>query len=171
MEPHLDLWELLDQGSRALLDSLDGLDDAAAALRPGEGRWSVLECVEHVAVAEELLLSRLIAAIPAQPSRNEVRERAILERGADRTRRALAPEATRPIGRFSTLAEALSHFQEARQRTRRFLRECPADLRALTAVHPIIGPVNGYELVLILSQHPVRHAAQIREIRSETHSH
>ena len=155
----------LEAGARDLRDSLDGITDEAAGKSLGTGRWSVLECVEHVAMGEEVMLARLTAAVPAPALRNEGRERIILARGADRTRRAESPEPARPAGRFATVSAAMNRFLELRSETERFVRECPRDLHEVAATHPLVGPVNGYELVLIMAVHPARHAGQIREIR------
>jgi len=166
MEPNGELLEALANGQAALRDSLAGISEEAAAARPSEGRWSVLECVEHAGIAEEMMLARLMKAVPCEPSRNESRERAILTRGANRSRRVAAPDGAGPVGRFSTLAAVWEYFAAVRRRTEAFVREYPGDLRALSANHPLIGPVNGHELVLIMAVHPVRHAEQIREIRA-----
>jgi hypothetical protein len=32
--------------------------------------------------------------------------------------------------------------------------------------HPIVGILNGYELLLMIAIHPLRHAQQIDEVRS-----
>jgi hypothetical protein len=41
------------------------------------------------------------------------------------------------------------------------------DLRFWLTDHPLIpGPVNCYEILLMMSVHPVRHAEQIAEIRA-----
>jgi len=130
------------------------------------GRWSVVECVEHVVMGEEVMFASLSTAAVAAPARNESRERAILERGGNRERRVAAPLSTLPAARFASLAEAWRHFFAARARTQRFVRDCPRDLRALAATHPIFGPLNGYELLLLMAVHPLRHAYQIREIRA-----
>src|ERR1700692_4758321 len=74
-------------GREALLAVLSGVTEEEATWRPGPGRWSVLDCVEHVAVSEDYLLSQIRAAQPtATTTRNEQREALIATRGLDRTR-------------------------------------------------------------------------------------
>ncbi len=55
------LLEALRRGGDAFLGSVAGVDEAACRLRPAENRWSVLECAEHVAVAEEVMLAWRLA--------------------------------------------------------------------------------------------------------------
>lgn len=50
------LLETLRRGEEAFLHSVAGVSEVACRLRPAENRWSVLECAEHVAVAEEVML-------------------------------------------------------------------------------------------------------------------
>jgi uncharacterized damage-inducible protein DinB len=157
----------LKSGPKALLEVLANVTDEVAKRSPGQGRWSVLECVEHVATAEEYLLHQISTAKRSEiPQVNIAREAAIVRRGTDRTRRIRAPEVARPRNRFSTLKDALRHFQETREKTIQFVENCLDDPRAMIAHHPLIGPANNYEILLIMAVHPHRHAEQIREILS-----
>jgi hypothetical protein len=157
----------LERGSQALRDALRGIGEEQAALRPGPDRWSVLDCVEHLAVVEEYLLGQLEAATPAlTPVGTALREARIAERAGDRSRPVEAPEFVRPRGRFATLAEALRCFESVRGRTVRFVECCQKDLRQQATTHPLIGAVNGHEILLMMALHPARHAKQIAEIRA-----
>ena len=162
-----DLIDGLRSGRDALLNAITGMTEDVASHSPEAGRWSVLQCVEHVAVAEDYLLSQIAAAThsPA-PMVHKERESKILERGIDRTRKIPSPDVARPIGRFHTLSEAVEYFLVSRQRTIDFVENCSEDLRALLTDHPVIGKVNVYEMLLMMSVHPHRHAKQIDEVRS-----
>ena len=162
----LELLGDLQAGKLALTDALSGVDEEMARRKPGPDRWSILECMEHLAVAETHMLEKtLAAAAVAEPRINAMRERAIRERGADRTRRVESPEVARPSGRYPTLKKAEQAFFSARDRAMEFVATCEADLRAQITEHPLIGSVNSYENLLIMAAHPLRHAKQIREIR------
>ena len=160
-----ELLQELNKGREALGAVLAGVDEQLAARRPAPGRWSVLECVEHLAVAEQLMLSRLESAARSQDApENREREWRILSRGANRTRPMEAPEPARPAGRFRSLAEALSAFDSVRGETVQFV-ERSGEFRMWMTAHPVIGPVNCHEMLLIMAIHPARHAKQIEEIR------
>jgi len=157
----------LERGRRALRDAVEGIGERQAAIRPGPDRWSVLDCVEHLAVVEEFLLAQLESAGPAlEPVGSAAREARIQERAGDRSRPVEAPEAARPRGRFRTLVEALQHFESVRTRTMRFVESCELDLRRQATTHPLIGAVNCHETLLMMALDPVRHARQIAEIRA-----
>ena len=157
----------LESGRKALLDALTGVTEEVAAGHPAPGKWSVLECVEHLAVSEDYLFSQIEASHSSEvPVVNEKREALIVARGLDRTRTVESPEVGRPAARFSTLAEAVKNFLAARERTIRFVENCEEDLRAKSTWHPIIGTVNCYETLLMIAVHPHRHAKQIAEIKA-----
>jgi hypothetical protein len=157
----------LENGRRSLLDALSGVTEDVAAKKPAPGKWSVLECVEHLAISEEYLFSQMSASWPADGAvANRDREALLLSRGADRTRPRQSPEALRSAGRFPTLRDALRHFLAARERTVQFVENCGDDLRSRLTSHPVIGTVNCYENLLMIAMHPQRHAKQIEETKT-----
>ncbi|MBZ5633924.1 MAG: DinB family protein [Acidobacteriia bacterium] len=164
-----ELLESLESGREALLAALYGVTEDLAARVPEPGRWSVRECVEHLFLVENYLFAQIAASQPSErPVGSRAREARILERGADRTNRLEAPEVARPTGRFPTLGEALDAFLTSRALTIRYVHAWKEDPRSRTAHHPLIGPVNCYETLLIIAIHPHRHVQQIREVVSST---
>ena len=153
--------------SRAIwLDSVDGVQEEESHWRSAAGRWSVLDCAEHVANVEHRILRTLqnAPAIPALPP-DVLREHGIYDSVRSRNAAVPAPEPVRPTGRYATLAEAVNAFLGKRNRALEFLAEYKGDIRAIGATHPLLGPCNGYEYALIMAAHPIRHAGQVREIR------
>jgi hypothetical protein len=162
---------LLEQGRRALLASLRGVSAETALRAPSPGKWTILDCVEHLAIAEDFLLTQIQnatfsegSAIPPQ------REALIAARALDRSLRFEAPELSRPAGRFPTLAAALEHFLASREQTVEFINRESGDPRKKVASHPLIGPANCYEMLLMMAMHPKRHAEQIVEIKTALES-
>ena len=166
-ESRIEIVNALQRGQEALLAALEGITEELAAKRAAQERWSTLECVEHLALAEDYLRSRILQAEHAgSPVVNKRREAAILARGADRTRPLVSPEAVRPTGRFASLSDALRYFLDSRAETIRYLENCSGDLRSMVTTHPLLGSVNCQETLLLIAVHPERHARQIDEIRA-----
>jgi len=164
--PSDDIVETLEKSRAALHAAAAGLSEAQAAERPGAGRWSALECVEHVATVEERFLGLVAGARRLEtPAADRQREEDLTARLTDRGNRREAPEPARPAGRFATLAEALNAFNAVRGRSLQVARERGAELYSLTAHHHRFGDLNGHEILLIVAGHAARHAAQIREMR------
>jgi hypothetical protein len=157
----------LDRSEAEFLGTLAPVTEEEANFRPGDGSWTILDCIEHAAVVETTMCGMVRSSYEVLPeplirpdfeaklSRNVVR----------RGRKVEAPESAHPHSRFATLVEATTHFREVRARTRDYVASCADDLRARTVVHPFVGNITGFECLLMIVGHPLRHAAQIREIR------
>jgi hypothetical protein len=157
----------LERSREELLAAVEGLTEAQARLRPGPERWSVLDCVEHVAFVEDRFFGWLEKAEKLEmPRRDREKEIRLMTMLPNRSVRVQAPEAVLPVGQFGTLEEAVAQFNARRTRSVRFAEERSNDLYLLAAEHPRFGPVNGVELLIITVGHTRRHADQIRETRA-----
>jgi hypothetical protein len=156
----------LNAGRGELLGAVEGMTDEQAAVKPAVGGWSALECVEHVATVETLMLRRLTTqTVALQEELSREREPVLYARIATRSHKVEAPELVHPKGRYTTLADAVGAFLDARERTVNWLEKCDFDLRRRAVEHPAVGPASAYEFVLIMAAHPARHARQIQEGR------
>jgi hypothetical protein len=160
--------EQLLAGQQALLAAIEGLSNSQAAFKPSPEACCILECMEHVAVAERKMLTMIERAEiagaqePSSPDWN----RSYITRAADRARKFSAPSPVIPKARFATLEEARRAFLESRERTLAFVAQSPTDLYTRKMLHPIAGPIDAYRCLLLMAAHPLRHAAQIVEIRN-----
>lgn len=174
MDPHEKeiLLADLESGDKVLMDALRDVTEDLAARSPAPGRWSVLESVEHLAVSEEYLFGQIEASHRVEaPMVNKAREAQIAAVGRDRSKKIQSPDVGKPAGRFSTLTQAVERFQAARKKTIQFTESCAEDLRCKVTTHPMIaGPVNCYEILLMIAAHPHRHAQQIEEIKAALHA-
>lgn len=164
-----EILRMLREGVAALRAALEGIREEDALRRPAEGRWSVLECVEHVAASEAELLPLLRQAARCDASQEDrAREAKFQGLALNRARRIEAPDPVQPKGAAASVAEAWERFERVRAETVRFVEEFEGDPRWWVTRHPLITrPVNCYEMLLLMAMHPRRHAAQIVEIRAE----
>ena len=170
MSPHKqsEVVQALETSRRELQVALEGLSDEQAKLPPGPGRWSVLECLEHIVIAERRFVGWLENPESAPPPpANKEKETALVTQVSSRERKAQAPPPGVPTGRFTTLAEATRAFDTARAHSIAFATEKGSQLYSLCARHPFFDLLNGTELMLMMAAHCRRHIAQIRETRSE----
>jgi len=157
----------LEAGRKDFLSAIDGLSDAQAAMKPAEGRWSVLECIEHIVTVEGRFQGWINAGKKletAQP--NPENEAALTGRITDRSTKAQAPEAVQPKGTLVSIEAGRAGFNTARDETIRMARERGDNLYSVGAEHPRFGPMNGVEVLYLIAGHARRHAAQIRENRA-----
>jgi hypothetical protein len=166
MSDREELLAKLNAGRGDLLASVEGLTNEQAALRPADGGWTPLECLEHVATVETLMLRRLqTQSSDIHQELGREREPELYARISTRSHKIQAPELVHPKGRFTSVGDAVGAFLDARERTLQWLAKCDFDLRRRAVEHPALGPASAYEFVLIMAAHPARHAAQIHEIR------
>ncbi len=157
----------LHDGRDSLLRTIEGLSEAQLKFQPPSGRWSIADCVEHIALTEDSMFKRVAAGAPnpdgvaMEPEKFERFVAAVV----GRTRRVVAPGFVQPSGHFESAEEACRCFLESRARAIAYAQECPEDLRRLFALHPLLGEIDCYRFLLLLALHPARHAAQIEEIK------
>ena len=158
---------VLQQGMDSLSDALKGINESAARQRPRAEAWSILECVEHIALTERALLNQLNVAKACEESREDrAREMKFQDLALNRSRHIEAPDPVRPTSESASLEQALEDLKAVRRETLKFVKEFGGDLRWWVTQHPLITrPVNCYEMLLLMAMHPKRHALQIVEIR------
>lgn len=164
-QEEVEIVRLLETSRDELLAAAGSVSEAQAGVRPEAGRWSVLDCIEHVMTVEERFRGFLERfEQPQAPPADKQKEAALAGRVTDRTTRVEAPEAVRPAGRFASLAQAIEQFKATREQTISFADDQGGGLYLLAAEHPRFGLMNGAELLTIVASHGRRHAEQIREI-------
>ena len=167
-EERTEIVQNLERSREEFLAAVAGLSEAQARVHPGPERWSVLDCVEHVAVVEERFLGWLEKAEKLDTPRiDKEKEAGLMARIPDRSARAQSPEAALPNGRFTTLAQAIEQFNAGRANSIQFAQDRCDDLYSLASAHPRFGPMNGMEFLIIIAGHSRRHAAQIHEVRAQ----
>jgi len=166
-EARTEIIQILEKTRQEFNNAVRDCAESQAKAHPEEGRWSVLDCVEHVTSVEERFLGRLEQAQRLEtPHVDKEKEADILARVASRVNKVQAPEPVRPVGRFASLAQALEQFNTARARTMQFAEQRGNDLYLLSADHPRFGTMNGSEWMMFIAAHGRRHAEQIREVRA-----
>jgi hypothetical protein len=78
-----------------------------------------------------------------------------------------APEFLKPTNRWATEADVVKAFEESRQATMDYVRTTNDDLRDHFGPHPVLGPLDGYQWILLISAHSERHTKQIEEVKAD----
>lgn len=162
----------LEKTRKALADATAGLSAAQWNFKPAPDRWSVAECVEHLALSEDLIFQRVTERMlksPAEPERKEAtkgKEDLILKVIPDRSQKFQAPEPLVPRGKWATPEEALRHFRESRAHSIEYVKTTQDDLRGHFFDHPVVKTLDGYQWLLLMSAHTQRHTAQLLEVKA-----
>jgi hypothetical protein len=155
------------------LKSIAGLSEKQWTFKPAPDRWSVAEVAEHITISESTLLGlvqqRLMTSPAAPEKRAQVKgkDELIEQRVPDRSHKAQAPEFLKPTGRWPTEAELVKAFETERAATIEYVRTTDDDLRDHFFDHPVFGPLDGYQWLLLVTTHSARHTAQIEEVKAD----
>jgi hypothetical protein len=84
----------------------------------------------------------------------------------DRSKKLTAPEPLVPSGKFATPEDAAQAFTEARDKSIAYAKTTDAELRVPVGPGPA-GPLDAYQLLLLMASHSARHTAQIREVEAD----
>ncbi len=164
------LLEQLESSKKAMLASIQGLTPAQWTFKPAPSVWSVQECAEHIILAEDYIFGGVqqMLKTPAKdrlPTATEDADRKLVDQVKDRSKKATAPEAIVPSGKFATPEDAAREFTARRDKTIAYAKTTNDELRVHSAPGPL-GPMDGYQGLLLLAAHSARHTAQIREVEA-----
>lgn len=163
------------QASRKMfLDSVSGLTTEQWNFKAGPDRWSIAECAEHIALSEDFiggLATDKVMKTPATPEkRSEVKvtDQDILDKVPDRTGpKFKAPEPIAPKKTFADPDQAVARFKESREKNIDYIQTTQDDLRDHFLPHPALGPLDGFQWLLLMSAHTERHTQQILEVKAD----
>lgn len=166
------LVEQLESSRKEMLASIEGLTAAQWKFKSAPAVWSVEECAEHIILAEDYIFggSQQILKTPVvdrpATSTSEA-DRKIVAMIKDRSKKATAPEPITPTGKFATPADAAREFAARREKTIEYVKSTNDDLRVHQAAGPT-GPMDSYQMLLLLAAHSSRHTAQILEVKTNS---
>jgi hypothetical protein len=165
------------QTRRRLTEATTGLSEAQARFKPAAESWSIAEILEHLALAHERILTRILEQLPqgAAPELGRdalLIDALVLEKIPDRSIKAKAPEFIHPTGRL-TADEALKRILRNHESLLSYL-ESAADLREHVLDSPPLRAVtngayttlDGYQWALTAVAHDERHVRQIEELKA-----
>ncbi len=167
------LLDHLKKTEKMLKDATKGLSPEQWRYKAAPERWSVADCVEHLALTEEFLFNMATntvmksPAVAVDPAAAKEGDEWILKVIPDRSNKAQAPETLRPSGKWTTPEAALKAFLASRKKTLEYVKKTQEDLRAHKANAPFGRSLDGYHWLLLVSAHTERHSAQALEVKAE----
>src|SRR2546427_11246015 len=130
----------MESTKTGVLDATKGLSEAQWNFKAAPDKWSVAQCTEHIAAAEDFVRGMIVENVmkaPAAPDRDIAKlDAGVMAMIPDRSTKAHAPEPLVPTNRFGSPEGSLKHFVESRRTTEDFLKKTP-DLRAHATDSPL----------------------------------
>jgi uncharacterized damage-inducible protein DinB len=164
--------DYLKETQNNFLAAIEGVSDAQWKFKTAPERWSIAETAEHIATAEDFIWARVeeMMKAPANPERRaetQGKDKIIYDKVPDRSRKAQAPEALKPTGKFATREELVKHFKEVRAKEIAFIEQTKDDVRSHIADNPALDAMDAYQWVIFNGAHSKRHTAQIEEVKTD----
>lgn len=167
-----DAAKFLTETENGVLDAIKGLSEAQLNFKPAPDRWSVEDCVKHIA-ATEIGLWKMTegsinaAANPEKRADIKMTDEQVIKNLEDRTNKVktFPPFEPQNTG-FKTLDEAVNSFKENRGKLIDYINNTDADLRNHVAALPF-GSLDCYQMILFIGAHSNRHMQQINEVKAD----
>jgi hypothetical protein len=156
----------------ALGDAIKGLSPAQLDYKPAADRWSVKECVYHIAISEKNLWAMLetsmkAAATPEKKKELKVTDEQVIKMIEDRTNKVKTFPAFEPQNTgYKSLEEAMNDFKTNRATHIKYIKATSEDLRNHFVQMPF-GLLDCYQLCLMISAHTNRHTHQLNEVKGD----
>ena len=162
--------QYLETTKKGVLEATQGLSEAQWNFKPAPDRWSVAQVMEHIAAAEDFLMTldkeKVMTAPAGEPGRDVKKtDEGVLAMVPDRSHKAQAPEPLVPTNRFGSPQGSIKHFVESRVTTEDFVKNTMG-MRDHVLESPM-GKLDAYEFVLLVAAHSERHTKQINEVKAD----
>jgi hypothetical protein len=167
-----DAVELLSTTEQGVFNSLLGLSDAQLNFKPAPDRWSISDCVKHIAVTEMALWQMTDATLkkPANPEkRSDIKatDEQVVQMVESRAQKVKTSPPMEPQNTsFKSTPDALSSFFDNRKKLIEFVKLTNEALRDHVVTFPP-GSFDSYQMVLFIAAHSYRHTQQIEEVKAD----
>ena len=164
--------QLLKDTENDVLSKAKGLSDAQLKFKPAPDRWSVEECLKHIAVTEQGLWQMISGTLqqPANPDkRSEIKmtDDQVVTMLENRTKKVQTMDQFKPENTpFKSAEDAMASFKENRSKLITFVKSTQDDLRDHIATMPF-GMLDCYQVILMIGAHSNRHAQQMAEVMAD----
>jgi len=156
--------------TQMLAEQVRGLSPTQLEYKASPDRWSIRECVSHLAVAEPDYWRDLQKSLKAAPDmatkKSSATDADILWYGIDRVVHTKTGGGHEKVDTYKDMNEALAKFQALRATMIDYIKTTNDDMRA----HSFGGPeevIDAWQWMLEISTHAQRHIEQIREIKND----
>jgi DinB superfamily len=155
--------------TQMVAEQVRGLSQAQLEYKASADRWSIRQCVSHLAVAEPDYWRELMESVKAPADMKDKKsvntDEDILWYGVDRVVHTKTGGGHEKVDTYKDVGEALAKFQALRATMIDYIKTTNDDLRAHSFGKE--NPIDCWQWMLEISTHAERHIQQIREIKNE----
>lgn len=164
--------DLLQQTEDGVISSVAGLSEAQLNFKPAPDKWSVSECIKHIAVTEQGLWQMTNGAIQATANpekRSEIKatDDQVVQMIESREQKVKTYPSMEPQNTpYKSMEEAMASFKADRAKLIEYVKTTNDDLRNHVATLPM-GSFDSYQMILFIAAHSNRHTKQIEEVKAD----
>lgn len=164
--------DLLSKTEQGVFNSLLGMSDAQLNFKPAPDRWSIADCIKHIAVTEHALWKMAddalkLAANPEKRSAIKATDEQVIQFIESRAQKVkTAPPLEPQNTSFKSTADALASFRDAREQLIQFVKTTDGDLRNHVVTFAA-GSYDSYQMILFIGAHSNRHTQQMEEVKAD----
>ena len=159
----------LENSQSLLIDSLSDVGEELFLYKAAPDVWSIAEAIEHIILVESAIIGNLKALGSADPQ--EILEQSIsndkvMELSSNHQLKSKSLDQFLPKGIYTDKATAIAAFGQSRHQIVHFVNTNQLNLGAISFPHPRIGVLNGFNWLIFISGHCIKHVGQINGIKS-----
>jgi len=162
----------LNETKDLLAKTIAGLTEEQLNFKAAPDHWSVKECVQHIAIAEDglwMACDGVLKSAAAPEKRSEIKftDEQIMNMITDRSHKVKTTEQMQPDkSPYATTAEAFDGFSASRKKLVQYIKKTNDDMRNHIWESPL-GMMDSYQMVLFIAAHTKRHTLQIEEVKAD----
>ena len=164
---------LLKETRADVLNTIKGLSETQLNFKASPEKWSVKECMYHIAISEKNLWAMMEGAMKSQANpekRAEIKitDEQLIEMMEDRSSKVKTVESFEPKSTpYQYLDDAVNAFKVMRADHIKYMKSTTEDMRN-HVVQMTFGWLDCYQLCLMMASHSNRHMQQMKEVIADT---
>ena len=167
-----DAEKFLKETEMGVYAAVKNLSEAQLKFKAAEDKWSVEDCLKHIAASETMLWQAANGAIeqaanPEKRTEIKMTDEEVKTKIADRSHKVKTMTPLEPQNiAFKNAEEALASFKGNRAKLITYVSDTEADLRNHVAIFPFAS-LDAYQVILFIGAHSRRHTLQIEEVKMD----
>lgn len=164
---------LLKETRADVLNTIKGLSETQLNFKASPEKWSVKECMYHIAISEKNLWAMMEGAMKSQANpekRAEIKitDEQLIKMMEDRSSKVKTVESFEPKSTpYQYLDDAVNAFKVMRADHIKYMKSTTEDMRNHVVQMPF-GWLDCYQLCLMIASHSNRHMQQMKEVIADT---
>ena len=164
--------KFLTETKSQIYEAAKGLSDEQLKFSPGSDRWSIEDCLKHIAITEQMLWGMVEGGLkaPATPERRvdvKMKDEDVIKNIENRTTKVKTFTPMEPVNTpYKSAKEALESFSKNRDKLIEYVNSTQDDLRNHMNQLPV-GMFDSYQMILFIGAHSNRHMQQIEEVKTD----